>query len=275
MTLLTFRILPAILLLSYGGLLTTWLQLYRRPDEHLERGALRFGWITLGVYLAWIGLITLAQSQIPVLSVGQICAFLGLLIWADQLYVHQKIAQRLLVILPLGAVIALLLIAVAAGVQPRPGAPEQVQEPWSAVHITISLAGLAMLFGGGVYGAGSLLLHRQLVSRRFGRLFSALPSLGDMHRLRTIALFVGWSLITLSLASSVVFMVVANEGTPSFFSHLHSMFALWLIVSLLALSERRNWLGDHRQARLAVGVSLLILLLVTASVLGMYTGGRS
>jgi ABC-type uncharacterized transport system permease subunit len=179
------------------------------------------------------------------------------------------------VILPLVSVIALLLISIAAGVQPRPGAPEQMHEPWSAVHITISLAGLAMLFGGGVYGAGSLLLHKQLTSRKFGRLFSALPPLGDMHKLRAIALYVGWSLITVSLASSILFMVIANSGTPSFFTHLHAMFGLWGIVSLLALSERMNWLGDHKQARMAVAVSILILGMVMVSVVEMYTGGQS
>ncbi len=274
MTLLIHSILPALLLAAYGGLLAMWVQTYLRPDAYAERLALRFGWVTLVVYAGWMALLTFEQRQLPILTVGQVSAFLGLLIWADQMYVHQRIAQRLLVVLPICAVLILLVVTVAAGLKPE-AVPEPMQKPWSAVHITVSLAGIAMLLGGGVYGAGALLLHRQLVGRKFGRLFSSLPPMEDMHKLRSFALYLAWLLITVSLGSSIVFMMVANEGMPTFFSHLHIMFALWIILSVVALSERLNWLGDRRQARLSVAISALIFLLLMTSVIEMFGGGRS
>jgi ABC-type uncharacterized transport system permease subunit len=274
MNLIIFSLLPALLLIVYGGLLAMWLQLAGRPDQQLEERAVRAGWIALGLYALWMILVTLQQRQVPVLTVGQLMAFLGLLIWADQTYVQQRIRQRLLVVLPLATVILLLLTSFMIGIQPS-APPKAMSGPWSAFHITLSLAGVAMLLGGGVYGAGAMMLHRQITRREFGPLFTALPPLGDMNRLRSIALYVGWLLITVSLASSLVWMILANSGTPKFFTHLHAMMGLWLVISVLALSERKNWLGQYKQARLSVVLSALILLMVLASVVEMFLGGRA
>jgi ABC-type uncharacterized transport system permease subunit len=274
MNLIVYSLLPALLVLVYSGLLAMWLQLAGRPDQQLERRAVRAGWAALALYAIWMALVSLQQRQVPVLTVGQLLAFLGLLIWADQTYVQHRIRQRLLVVLPLITVILLLLAAVVVGIHPNTH-PKAMSGPWSAFHITLSLAGVAMLLGSGVFGAGAMILHRQITHRAFGPLFGALPPLGDMNRLRSFALYVGWWMITISLASSIVYMIIANAGAPIFFAHLHVMFGLWLVISVLTLSEKRNWLGQYRQARMSVVLSALILLMVMASVVQMFLGGRA
>lgn len=271
---LTYTLLPAILLLFFGGLLAIWVTLYHKPDEVLEKLADKIGWTTLLVYAGWLIMLTVEQRQIPILTAGQISVFLGFLIWTDQLLVQRKISQRMLVVLPLITVILLLLVGIAGGFKHK-SAPDELHSAWSAVHIVLSMAGVAMLLGSGVYGMGSMLLRRELKSRKFGRLFSSLPSMDEMHKLRAFALYLGWLLITVSFASSVVFMFIEKSGTPSFFSHLHEMFALWGVSTLLALSERWRWFGDQKQARLTVAMSALIFLLITGSVLQIFFGGQS
>jgi ABC-type uncharacterized transport system permease subunit len=274
MNLFVYSLLPALLLLIYGGLLAMWLQLAGRPDQKLEWRAIRVGWYALGAYALWMLLVTVHQKQVPILSVGQLLAFLGLLVWADQTYLQQRIRQRLLVVLPLVTVIVLLLTSVVIGIQPNTH-PKALTGVWSAFHITLSLAGVAMLLGGGVFGAGAMMLHRQITQREFGPLFTAMPPLGDMNRLRSITLYIGWWMITLSLASSITWMIIENGGLPVFFTHLHAMVGLWLVISVLVLSERKNWLGQHKQARMSVALSALILFMVMASVLEMFLGGRA
>ncbi len=271
---LTYTLFPAIMLLFFGGLLAMWVTLYHKPDELLERIADRVGWTTLALFAVWLSILTYDQRQIPILTAGQISVFLSFLIWMDQLLVQRKMSQRMLVILPLVTVILLLLAGIAGGLHHK-SAPDELHSAWSAVHIVLSMAGVAMLFGSGVYGAGSMLLRRELMSRKFGRLFSSLPSMDEMHKLRAFAIYFGWLLITISFASAVVFMFLENSGTPSFFSHLHEMVGLWGATSLLALSERFRWLGDQKQARLTVAISTVIFLLITGSVLQIYFGGQS
>lgn len=271
---LLYSLFPAVLLLIYGGLLSMWITLYHKPDEVLEKVADRIGWVTLGIYALWLGLLSIEQRQIPILTAGQVSVFLGFLIWMDQIFVQRKISQRMLVVLPLTTVCLLLLAGFVGGLRHNQ-APEELHSTWSAVHIVLSMAGVAMLFGSGVYGAGSMLLRRELLSRRFGRLFSSLPSMDEMHKLRAFALYFGWLLITISFASAVVYLFSARAGSPSFFNHLHEMFALWGVASLLALSERLHWLGDQKQARLTVALSILIFLLIAGSVMQIYFGGQS
>ncbi len=269
-----YTLLPAILLLFFGGLLAMWLILYHKPDDLMERHAVKLGWVALAVYAVWLGALSAVQQQIPILTVGQICAFLGFLIWMDQQLVERRISQRMLVLLPLLLVVCLLLASIAGGLRHVEG-PRELHSAWSAVHIILSMAGVAMLFGSGVYGAGSIVLRRMLKNRQFGRLFSTLPSMDDMHRLRSLAIYHGWLLITVSFASSTIFMFIEREGSPSFFSHLHEMFALWVVASVLALSERKRWLGDQRQARLTVALTTLMFLLMAGSVAQIFFGGRS
>ncbi len=271
---LIYTLFPAVMLLFFGGLLALWITLYHKPDEVLERITLRVGWATLLAYAIWLTMLTSEQRQIPILTAGQISVFLGFLIWMDQLIVQRSISQKILVMLPLATVIALILFGIAGGLR-HTSAPDELHSAWSAVHIVLSMAGVAMLFGSGVYGAGSMLLRRELISRKFGRLFSSLPSMDEMHKLRALALYLGWLLITVSFASAIVFMILEKSGNPSFFSHLHEMFALWVVATLLALSERLRWFGDHKQARLTVAMSALIFLLITGSVLQIFFGGQS
>jgi len=270
----TYTLMPAILLVLFGGLLALWIMLYHKPDNQLERAAVRFGWVVVGVYAFWLGLLSFDQQQIPILTIGQICVFLGFLIWMDQQLVERRISQRMLVVVPIVLVILLMLSGIAGGLRHLEG-PHELHSAWSAVHIILSMAGVAMLFGSGVYGIGSIVLRRMLKKRQFGRLFSTLPSMDEMHKLRSLAIYHGWSLITISFASSTIFMFAERDGSPSFFSHLHEMFALWAVASLLALSEKKRWLGDQRQARLTVALTMLMFLLMAGSVAQIFFGGRS
>jgi ABC-type uncharacterized transport system permease subunit len=271
MTLLAYSFFPALMLLLFGGLAATWIHLAGRPDGHVEEIASRIGLILLGVYLIWIALLTVIQRQVPILTFGQLSAFLGFLVWASQSYVQTRIRQRLLVILPVSAVILLILVGIVAGLQPST-LPKAVIGSGAAFHITLSLAGVAMLLGSGVYGAGSLVLSRQIAQRAFGPLFTSLPSLDDMNRLRKVAVYWGWILISVSLASAMIWMRFFRTESPIMESHLHPMITLWIVVSLLAAAARFNWLRRHRLAGLSVGLAVLVMVLVLVSVIEIFAG---
>jgi ABC-type uncharacterized transport system permease subunit len=142
----------------------------------------------------------------------------------------------------------------------------------AAFHITLSLAAVAMLLGAGVFGAGALILHRRIARREFGPLFSSLPSLDEMHRLRGEAIFVGWLLITVSLASAVVWMRFFRTDSKIMESHLHPMLTLWAIVSALAAADRFRWLTKHRLAILSVILAALVMALILVSIIEFFAG---
>lgn len=274
MNLIVYALLPGLMLLLYGGLLSTYVHIAYQPDRRVETAASLAGFVTLGLYALWMVLITTVQKQLPVVTVGQIAAFLGFLIWADQSIVQLKVRQRMLSLLPIAAVTFLLLVGIVAGARPE-SIPEKVHGPWAAFHITLSLASVAMLMGAGVYSAGYLILHRQMKTRSFGSLFSRLPSMNEIHSLRRIAVGVGWLLITVSMVSSSIWMLLYKSLAEILHSHLAGMTLLWLAVSALAVADWRRWGSQRRMAALTLGLMAVVLLLIVATVIGIFAGARS
>jgi ABC-type uncharacterized transport system permease subunit len=274
MNLVVYALLPGLMLLLYGGLLSTYIHIAYQPDRRLETAAAHAGTVTLAVYAVWMILITLLQKQLPITNAGQVAAFLGFLIWADQSLVQFKVRQRMLSLLPIAAVTFLLLVGIVVGSRPE-GIPRVVTGPWAAFHITLSLAGFAMLLGAGAYGAGYLILHRQMKSRKFGSLFSRLPSMEEINYLRTMAVSIGWLLITISLVSAAVWMLNFKPLSEIFHGHLAGMTGLWVIVSALALADHMLWGTQRRMATLTVGLTVFVLLLIVATVIGFFAGGAA
>lgn len=271
MTTILYSLFPSLMLMMFGGLLATWIHLSRRPDGHIETIANRAGWILLGVYFVWMVLITLHQGQIPAITFGQLAVFLGFLIWADQSYVQMKMRQGLLVLLPIGTVIILLLVGVATGFQAGTN-HVAIRGMSVAFHVALSLAGVAMLLGAGGFGAGVVMLHRQIAHRTFGQFFANIPSMQDMQKLRAVATYWGWLLITISLLSAFIWVRFFKSESDTVVSHLHPMLTLWVVVSLLSLSERFKWLGQYGLAWLSVAFAAMVMLLVLISVFEFFTG---
>lgn len=271
MNLIAYSLLPALMLLLYGGLIATWIHLANRPDGRVEEIAERSGLAALGLYLIWMAVITAIQRQIPVLTFGQLAAFLGFIVWAGQSLVQTKVRQRLLVILPAAAVALLILAAITSGLHPAK-APDSLRGLGAALHIALSLAGIAMLLGSGVFGAGLLILHRQIAHRVFGRFFSSLPSMDEMDRLRIISVNLGWLLISISLISAMFWMRLVRTDSKVMESHLHPMLTLWVLVTILALTARFKWLRRTRLAAISVGLAALVLGLAMVSVVEFFVG---
>jgi ABC-type uncharacterized transport system permease subunit len=271
MTTILYSLFPSLMLMMFGGLLATWIHLSRRPDGHIEDIANRAGWILLSVYFVWMVLITLHQGQIPAITFGQLAVLLGFLIWADQSYLQMKLRQGLLVLLPIGAVILLLLVGVAAGFKPEAN-QIAIRGIGVAFHVALSLAGVAMLLGAGGFGAGVVMLHRQIAHRTFGQFFANIPSMQDMQKLRAFATYWGWLLITISLVSAFLWVRLFKPESNRVISHLHPMLTLWAVVSLLSLSERFKWLGQYRLAWLSVILAAMVMLLVLISVFEFFAG---
>jgi ABC-type uncharacterized transport system permease subunit len=273
MNLVLYSLFPALMLLLFGGLISTWVHLVHRPDGAVEAKLLRAGHVALGLFVLWLGLLTAQQKQVPVVSVGQIAAFLAFLIWAGQSFVETRIRQRVLSVLPMGGAVIFILIGIVAGVQPQV-VPEAMLNPGVALHVMISLAGLAMLLGSGVFGLGSLVLHRRLAAHRFDEISQHLPSLEEMVRLRRLTLYGGWLLISISLLSAIVWAVVTRPDSPMMSSHMHPMLTLWATVSALSLAERFRWLKRQRLASLAVALSAAVLVLTVVSLIGIFAGAH-
>lgn len=268
---IAYIVLPQLLLLLFGTLLGIWAILLRRTDLNLEAGAQRLGHAGAALYVIWLVLVTVVQRQVPVLNPAQLAFFLGALIWFGQSFSQTRVNQRLFAVLPLVGVVVLMLFGVIAGLSPG-AVSDSLLGVATAVHVTMSLAGVGLLLGCGVYGAGHVILHHQISNRQFDAWFSRLPSLGDLDRLRRLNLNTGTVLVVTSLASAMVWSSAQPPDNATVVSHLHPMVLLAVLLLGLVLVDRFRWLSSRNLAMACLVMSALVLALLAVSVAEIFMG---
>lgn len=264
---------PLVLLVLFSGLLAMWITLAYRPDRRLEEHLVRGGQVVGILYILWLLGLGLWQGRAPVITPGQLMASLGGLAWVGHAYTQRRVRQRMLTLLPLGTVVVLLVAALATGLKPPAAPPEALANSRAAAHIVFSLAAVALLMGTGVFGAGQLIMHRQLKRRTFGTWFHHLPSLDDLDRLRRISLNAGWVLVTISVIGGMAALYLVPERQEATISHLHPMLLLWGVMTLLWAANRFRWLGGSRLAVASVVFAGMMAVLLVVSVIEFF-GGR-
>jgi len=267
---LVYLILPQLLLLLFGILLGIWAILLRRTDLNLESGAIRLGRVGAATLMAWLVAVTMTQRQVPVLNPGQLMYYLAALIWFGQCYSQFRVDQRLFALLPLLGVLGLMIVGLVLGLTPE-GVVHSLLGPMAAVHVSLSLAGVGLLLGCGVYGAGHVILHRHISNRNFDAWFNRLPSLGDLDRLRRLNLATGSVLVILSLVSALVWSTRQADGA-TVVSHLHPMLLLSVLLVALVLLDRLRWLSSRNLAVVCVVMAAIVLVLLTVSVVEIFMG---
>jgi ABC-type uncharacterized transport system permease subunit len=268
---LLFHVAPQLLLVVFGILLGFWGLLLRRTDPGLEKVAGRIGWVAAGFFLAWILGVSVAQRQLPMLNPGQLAFFLAALVWLGQCYAQQRADQRLFVVLPLLGVVGLMIFGLAVGLRPGP-VTRVLLGPEVALHVALSLAGVALLLGCGVFATGHVILHLQIRRRNFNTWFQRLPSLGDLDRLRRLTLITGAALVAASLILAMLWTTLRPGEDPTVISHLHPMVLLVALLAILVVADRRRWWSAYQLAIGCVIMSGLVLALLCVSVIEIFQG---
>jgi ABC-type uncharacterized transport system permease subunit len=266
-----YRVMPQLLLLVFGCLLGLWGVLLRRTDQGLETYAVRLGRVGAVLLLIWLVAITVMQKQLPMLNLGQLAFFLGALVWYGQCYAQRRVNQRLFTLLPLLGVVILMILGLVLGLRPGSVTPS-LRSVSAAVHVAMSLAGIALLMGCGVFGAGHVILDWNIRRRRFNAWFQRLPSLGDLDRLRRLMLVTGWALVTVSLLSALVILNLRVETEGAVISHLHPMLLLAVLLTVLVAADLFHWLSANKLAVGCVIMSAAVVALMFISVIEIFHG---
>ncbi len=260
-----FTLFPILILVTASLLLVWWVRIFSHPSRIGEERASRVGAAVSMAFLLWAILATIVQGQAPVLNIGQLLYFLGILIWAAQSYLQMRVRQRMLVLLPLAVIVVMFLSGIILGIERPDQVATHLAGGTTGFHMVLSMAGVAMLLGSGVFAAEQLTLHRHLRNRTFGRWFSYLPSLEDLDRLRRHTLKAGWFIVTVSLVIALLWMQFGVGDKRPIISHLHPMLTLWTILTIIVLANRYGWLAINKLALSSVILSALVLVLLLVS----------
>jgi ABC-type transport system involved in cytochrome c biogenesis permease subunit len=172
---------------------------------------------------------------------------------------------RLESLVVLVAPMAFVSVFVAGLRLPDPAAVEAATAPggsWEHAHVLLASAGLALLGIAGVGGMFYLLEHRRLKSKlRIGPRFR-LPSLEALDRVNSIALGIGFPLLTLGVITGMFWVEKTHgrvwTGTP------HEVWSViaWLVYAVVVALRFARDQGARQAAASSVGGFVFLLFAV-------------
>lgn len=150
-------------------------------------------------------------------------------------------------------------LALVLGLGPEAPAPVPGRGPWSILHITVSILGLALLALAFIAAALYLLQFRELKTKRFGQVFRLFPPLERLDQLNHLALVLGFATATVGVLLG--FGVRYAGGASVDAAQVVWGMLLWLVMGwAVAVRVVRHWVG--RRAAFASIASFAAVLLV-------------
>lgn len=163
------------------------------------------------------------------------------------------------------APLAFLGVVVASLAPPRGEAAPPGGALWSHLHVVLASAGLALV---GVAGAAGLLYlahHRRIKTKRRRGLGTGLPSLEALDRVNTLALSLGFLLLTLGVLTGVAWVRAATGRLWPGDVHANATLAAWAVYVGLVVVR----FGARQGARQAAVTSAAGFAVLLAAVVGV------
>ena len=207
--------------------------------------------------------------QVPPPSTG-LPGAVSLMAWFGTVF-YLAVASRLrlrglAVVVAPAAFLGVFFAAIARNVGPE--TPADPRELWGAVHVLLASAGLAL---GGVAGAAGALyvVQHQSLKRKRGRKMLPLPSLEALDQVNSLAVALGFLLISLGVVTGVLWVHETRgelwPGSP----HANAMLVAWAVYAALVVSRSFSATGALVAARFAVaGFAFLTLAIIGVEVIG-------
>lgn len=223
----------------------------RRPSRGVHRGSTAFfiaAWLLQGVSLV---LMTIATGSLPLRNTEEFLGTLGWIVLSLHLIVWFRSGMQAagLVLPPIAFLMMMASIVIPA---PRVDLPATQQRGWFLFHTTVATIGLAVLSVAFAMSVIYLVQDRAIKAKRSLRLLEKLPSLAACDRVGFHALVWGFCLLTLGIATGVVWNMVVYEtywlhGPKQVFPVL-----AWFVFALLFYARLVRGLRGRKSAYLTI-----------------------
>lgn len=216
--------------------------------------------------------LPMGQAEISLLNVMSLCALVGVTLPLLTLATRSPLFDAELVVLPL----AIIVLGIEATVS-TPATLLNTSSTAMTVHVVSSVAAFCLLGLAGVYAGFVAVIDHCLRHHHLNRLVRALPALQTLESLLFRLIAIGFTLLTLSLITGLLFV---DDLLAQHLAHKTILaVAAWLIFGLLLLGRWAwGWRGRRAVRLTLAGVALLALAyfgskLVLEVVLGEHWAG--
>ena len=140
--------------------------------------------------------------------------------------------------------------------------PDAVRRPMLTVHIVTALLGVSLFAIAALVAVMYLLQEREVKGKRFGALFSRLPSLAALDQLNQRLVRFGFVVFTLALLTGAGMAKVVWKSAWQWDPQQVSSLVIWLIYGVMVQLRHTGWHG-RRFALLTIGAFGLVVASMT------------
>jgi cytochrome c-type biogenesis protein CcsB len=258
----------------FAGSVAALLELSSRREPR-PRLMVRLLWIGLAAHGTSIAIHSFAVAHLAVTTLAETLSFLALLLVGVFLAVQLRRPLRALgaVACPLAFGLTLAADVGHQGIRPL---PPVLDSAWLPVHVTLSILGdavLALAFSASLL---YLLQERRLKERRGRGMIRHLPSLETLDRVNHACVVWGLVLLTLGIASGIVWAHTAWDRFWSSDPKLVLSLLTWaLYVILLQGRMTAGWRGRRAATLTIAGFAVIVLSLVGVNALALGSHGKA
>lgn len=138
--------------------------------------------------------------------------------------------------------------------------PSLVPNPWFILHAALGLFAYAAFSIAFATAVLYILLHREIKSRRPGRFFERLPSLGELDHLTWRGVAIGFSALTTSIAFGMLWSYMRNGHLLQLDPKEIISLANWVLYAFYLHSRfNRGWRGKRAAWLCIAGFALLLV----------------
>lgn len=162
---------------------------------------------------------------------------------------------------------AALAVLVPAFLVGTPGGvlPEEVKRPLLPFHVGVALTGVAAIAAAAGVGIMYLLLERQMKGKKFGLLFTRLPSLEQLDGLNRRLVLIGFIAISVTMVTGAFFVSKAGGFFWAWQPKEIATVVAWIVFgALLNARVFAGWQGKRAAMLTMAGFCLLVVSFLSA-----------
>lgn len=145
--------------------------------------------------------------------------------------------------------------------------PDEVRRPMLTVHIVTALLGVALFAMASLVAVMYLLQEREVKGKRFGALFSRLPSLAALDQLNQRLVRAGFVVYTVALLTGSGMAKVVWKSAWQWDPQQISSLVIWMLYLGMVQLRQTGWHGRRFALLTIVGFGLVLGSMVTLNVL--------
>jgi ABC-type uncharacterized transport system permease subunit len=205
-----------------------------------------------------------ALSQLTLVGLGPALSMLAFCLVLLQLASERLVRGSAVSFFAAPLATGLVGLAVLSGLSPGTEIPAS-RTTWLALHVALSVLGLALMALAFIAAALYLLQFRELKARRFGQVFQLFPPLERLDQLNRFALVAGFPALTLGLLLAVGYGARFSGGAGLHVAKAQLVWGLftWVVLGWAVwVRVVRHWGGRRAALASIAGFSAVLLVYV-------------